>query len=156
MGQRAKLHGRIRGRQHPFLPSAWHVLVTASPRPGCLLDPTYQPRRLGWHQLALSKALEKSCVIFLCSIRRGSPQHMGDVRTGSRNGTQAKMPRAKDLCVPSVLGGRLATPPQSKEEEKTDREGTPLPALLQHHSHLTVGGTGILCMAGRQQLSANA
>lgn len=61
------------------------------------------------------------------------------------------MPRAKDLCVPSVWGGRLATPPQSKEEEQMGREGTQPQSCPQHHSHRTVG---IVCTAGRQQLNA--
>lgn len=59
VGTEGKAAQQNQGDSNTLLPSVWHVLVATSPRPGCLLDTTYQ---LSWYQLALSKALGKTAV----------------------------------------------------------------------------------------------
>lgn len=57
-GTEGKAELQDQGHRDALLPSTRLLPVASSPRPGCLLDHTYQQMLLDWYQLVLSKALE--------------------------------------------------------------------------------------------------
>lgn len=73
---------------------------------------------------SLAAGKEQDCMSSLCSSKCGAARrHGGMPALALRNETWVKTPQTKDLCIPSVWGGRPGLPEQRERREGAGKDG---------------------------------